>query len=202
MRTITFILIVFLSMFSCSKTEVGVENGKVTNEELPQTGTVTLRYIYKGYFIPKIYKLRTGADFFHVFLYADEYITERDGARFYLLAEKYGEYGREKFEHSHPASYKPYNVLSMKVYQERRGETVDVSDQIEICYWDFSTFIQKNYYGRIDEISKKVSALTTKDLFWLTYEFHLFPNLKDKKDLLLVITMKDNSSLTIRLSDN
>lgn len=171
--------------------------------------TSDLRYLFCSYYIPEtVYLEVNDANTYCHVVWGDvrsKKISEKDNAtEFKRLAAEYGETGEIRFKLVIPAFEKPFGISAVKVYREVGDERIDVSEQIEIVYKDNSDFIfskYKEYVSLNKLVRKKVSELTEHDIKWLSWDLHLWFEMEDKSHLFLVVTLKDNAELSVKITE-
>lgn len=170
--------------------------------------TSELRYLFYSYYIPKAVYLEVNDanTYCHVVwgYVPSKKISEKDNlTEFKRLAGEYGETGEKPFKLWHPAFAKAFGISTVKVYRQVGNERLDVSDQAVAAYDDWSGFISSKYEGPgfSKRVRKKVSELTEHDIKWLSWDLHLWLEMEDKSHLFLVVTLKDNTELSVKITE-
>lgn len=172
--------------------------------------TSYLRYLFYSYYIPNAVFLEVDDDktYCRVIWEGDvpsRKISEKDNlTEFKRLAGEYGETGEKPFKLSFPGFVKTFGISTVKVYRQVGDERLDVSDQAVVDYDDWSDFISSKYEDHDfskHHVLKKVSELTEHDIKWLSWVLHLWLEMEDKTHLFLVVTLKDNTELSAKITE-
>ncbi len=130
-------------------------------------------------------------------------IDNKNSEEFRKIAAEYGEMGDTTLRIFTLPYTKPYNIQGIKLLQLRAGEWVDVSDKVEIGYYDISQYILGRYNKsllRDNYVRKKITGLTEFDLKWLPKRMILYFKKFGRVGVVVMdMTIKDRPTIRTRL---
>jgi hypothetical protein len=130
-------------------------------------------------------------------------IDNKNSEEFRKIAAEYGEMGDTTLRIFTLPYTKPYNIQGIKLLQLQAGEWVDVSDKVEIGYYDISQYILGRYDWSLlqhNYVRKKITELTEFDLKWLPKRMVLYFRKFGKVGVVVMdMTIKDRPTIRTRL---